>query len=76
MKDQTEEQTQEQFPESYMTEEQMVFLDNLRESGVTNMFGASTYVAEHFPELTECEARKVTAQWMQTFSKRHPEGGK
>ena len=46
-------------------EEQEVFeyLDRLRESGVTNMFGASPYVQEEF-DITRKEARELLIKWM------------
>lgn len=47
------------------------FLDILRESGVTNMFGAAPYLQEEFPELNRNEARRILQHWMQTFSERH-----
>lgn len=52
--------------------EMFIYLDNLRESGVTNMFGAPAYVEQHFG-ITWDEASKVTGEWMRTFSKRHAE---
>ena len=42
------------------------FLDVLRESGVTNMFGAAPYLQQEFG-LTSKEARKVLAAWMNSF---------
>lgn len=48
------------------------FLDNLRESGVTNMYGARPYLIEEFPELSKEEASKILSTWMKTFSERHP----
>tara|TARA_R110000787_G_scaffold70091_1_gene155815 strand:- start:13333 stop:13518 length:186 start_codon:yes stop_codon:yes gene_type:complete len=39
------------------------YLDNLRESGVTNMFGAGVYLENEFG-LEKKEARKVLANWM------------
>ena len=54
-----------------LTDEMLVFLDNLRESGVTNMWGASTYVMDEFMDLTEKEAGQVLFYWMETFGKRH-----
>ena len=48
------------------------FLDNIRESGVTNMFGATPYLAEAFSGLSEVEAREILKSWMDTFSDRHP----
>jgi len=48
------------------------FLDNLRESGVTNMFGATPYLMEEFYDLSKVEAREILKSWMKTFSERHP----
>ncbi len=53
-----------------VTEDHLEFLDDLRESGVTNMFGATPYVQEAFPELRPGQARKVLTYWMETFSER------
>lgn len=47
------------------------FLDNLRDSGVTNMFGASPYLEAEFA-LESKEARDVLAKWMKSF-KEEPE---
>ena len=48
------------------------YLDNLRESGVTNMFGAGQYVAGAFGLRTN-EAQEVLLDWMVTFEDRHKE---
>ena len=50
------------------------YLDNhnLRESGVTNMFGAGQYVASAFG-LRPNEAQEVLLDWMVTFDERHKE---
>jgi hypothetical protein len=50
------------------------FLDALRLTGVTNMFGATPYLMEAFPELTKLRAAKILASWMNTFVDRHPNG--
>ena len=42
------------------------YLDGLRESGVTNMFGARTYLVEEF-QISKSEASKILTQWMQEF---------
>lgn len=47
------------------------YLDELRESGVTNMFGAAPYLEDEFG-LSRKEAGQVLVYWMQTFSERHP----
>lgn len=54
-------------------EEYLIYLDVLRESGVTNMFGAGSYLFQAFPELTKNEANEVLKHWMDTFSERNKE---
>lgn len=44
------------------------FLDALRKSGVTNMFGAGAYLREEF-DVTEETARTILVAWMEDFSK-------
>lgn len=46
--------------------EYFTFLDMLRESGVTNMYGASPYLEQEF-NMKKLDARKVLSAWMQTF---------
>ena len=52
-----------------MKKEYMVFLDSLRKSGITNMFGAAPYLSEEFEELSIREARNVLTYWMENFGK-------
>jgi len=52
-------------------QEYFEYLDDLRESGVTNMFGARPYLMEEFG-LSKDEAAKVLTKWMDTFSERQP----
>jgi len=47
------------------------FLDELRESGETNMFGAAAYLVAEFGVSRE-EAKFLLLNWMQTFEERHP----
>lgn len=47
------------------------YLDGLRESGVTNMFGAGPYLEKAF-DLNKKEARFLLGEWMRTFDQRHP----
>lgn len=54
-----------------LNEEHLVYLDELRESGATNMFGARPWLMEAFPELTDKEASAILSYWMKTFSERH-----
>tara|TARA_Y100001963_G_scaffold116917_1_gene162574 strand:+ start:8591 stop:8773 length:183 start_codon:yes stop_codon:yes gene_type:complete len=46
------------------------FLDDLRESGVTNMYGASPYIREAF-NVTRYEANRLLSKWMETYSERN-----
>ena len=50
-----------------MNKEHKEFLDKLRESGVTNMFGAVPYIMEEF-SLERKEARNILTNWINTFS--------
>lgn len=51
-------------------EEYLEYLDELRESGVTNMFGAGAYIQEEYG-LSRSDANKILTYWMNTFSERH-----
>ena len=46
------------------------FLDDLRESGETNMFGAGPHVMEEFM-VDRREAKAFVMEWMRTFEARH-----
>jgi hypothetical protein len=52
------------------TKEHLVFLDKLRESGVTNMFGAAPYLKRAFG-LTAKDATDILLYWMETFEDQH-----
>ena len=52
-------------------DEHLLYLDDLRESGDTNMYGATPYIEEEFG-LSPSDARQVLSYWMKTFSERHP----
>lgn len=43
------------------------YLTKLRDSSVTNMFGASPYLQQTFPGLTSREAMDIVAYWMRTL---------
>ena len=47
-----------------------VYLDALRKSGSTNMFGAAPYIAETFG-VTRKEAQQYLKNWMGTFAERN-----
>ena len=55
-------------------DEVFVYLDSLRESGVTNMFGAGPYVQSAY-DCDKKEARDLVLEWMKTFSERHSNTG-
>jgi hypothetical protein len=44
------------------------YLDALRDSGITNMFGAAPYVMQAF-KLNRDKASAVVGAWMRTFGK-------
>jgi len=53
---------------NFVTDEHLDYLDDLRESGITNMFGASPYVEQEF-ELDRKTAINVLKYWMESFGK-------
>lgn len=52
--------------ETIMNKEHKEYLDELRESGATNMFGAAQYLMEEF-DMDKKEARQVLTEWMTSF---------
>jgi hypothetical protein len=54
-----------------LQEQANLFLDDLRDSGATNMFGAAPYLVEEF-DVSRTEAKNLLLTWMQTFEERHP----
>ena len=44
-----------------------LFLEELRKSGVTNMFGAAPYLMERFG-LSEITARKILSEWIHNYN--------
>ena len=53
-------------------DEHLEYLDGLRESGDTNMFGAGPYVERAF-DMSRAEAKEIVLYWMKSFSERHAE---
>lgn len=47
--------------------EYFIFLNVLRESGITNMYGATPYLVEHC-EISRSLAGKVLFHWMENFA--------
>lgn len=56
---------------SCCADEHLEYLDALRESGATNMFGAAPYLRDEFG-MDRNDARDVLLYWMDSFSERHP----
>lgn len=50
----------------FITDEHLEYLDDLKTSGDTNMYGARPYLLSEFI-LSEKEAGDVLSYWMQTF---------
>jgi len=57
--------------ETYMSMQEQVndFLNDLRDSGAINMFGAVPYIVEEFG-VNKYEARDLLKNWMNSFSNR------
>jgi hypothetical protein len=51
--------------------EMFLYLDDLRDSGVTNMFGARPYLMRAF-DIPPARATATLSAWMKTYSQRHP----
>ena len=49
-----------------LTEEHKEFLIDLRDSGVTNMWGATPYIEARF-NITRKEASDILLQWIKSF---------
>lgn len=46
------------------------FLDDLRTTGVTNMYGATPYIQDIFG-ITKYDAQRFLITWMETFKERN-----
>jgi hypothetical protein len=47
-----------------LSQEHVDYLNDLRDSGETNMFGARPYLMREFPDLTRDEAMAICVYWM------------
>ena len=54
-----------------VTDEHLEYLDDLRESGEINMYGARVYLLTDFVELSKQEAATILTYWMKSFEERH-----
>lgn len=52
----------------YVNDEHLEFLDNLRETGVTNMFGAGRYIEVKFG-IDKDTAGNILGYWMDSFGR-------
>jgi hypothetical protein len=52
-----------------VTDEHLHYLDDLRDSGATNMFGAGAYLEAEFG-LLKMEAKHILAYWMDSYIER------
>jgi len=53
------------------TEEHLRYLDQIRDSGIANMFGVAPWLQSKFGLSAE-DARHVLVSWMETYAERHP----
>ena len=51
-------------------DEHLTYLDDLRESGVTNMLEGNVYLEKRF-NLSNRDASNVLVYWMKSFAERH-----
>jgi hypothetical protein len=49
-------------------EEAFEYLEELRDSGITNMYGAAPYLAAEF-SITNSDAREILSKWMESYRK-------
>jgi hypothetical protein len=56
----------------FIKDHHLTFLDDLRSSGATNMYGAAPYIQAAY-RMPRDKAVATLMYWMQTFSQRHPE---
>lgn len=55
-----------------LREDVYVYLDDLRESGVTNMWGARSYILDEFVGTVDRDvAKQLLMDWMESFGERH-----
>ena len=52
---------------AYQEQEVFEYLNELRESGATNMFGAVRYIVKEF-RYSEEESRRILLLWMDNFN--------
>lgn len=60
---------------SLLVDDVLEYLDDLRDSGITNMWGAPAYVEKEYKMagVTKKQSMDLTGYWMESFTERHPE---
>jgi hypothetical protein len=56
---------------SVVEDEHLTYLDKLRDSGETNMYGARPYLQREFG-LDKTTATTILMYWQESFAERHP----
>lgn len=51
--------------------EHLEYLDELRETGVTNMLGAGTWLRSEWPGMNRQQSTTILQYWMHTYADRH-----
>lgn len=49
------------------TNKYWIYLEELRRSGITNMFGATPYLMEEF-DLSSADAKEILIDWMENYN--------
>lgn len=55
---------------TFLKDEHLIYLDNLREKGTCNMFGSVPFLMAEFG-LEKYEAEEILFYWLDSFSVRH-----
>lgn len=58
----------EKYPIKEEWEEYYKLLENIRRSGICNMWEASSYLKEFCPELSHREAKEILCNWIHNYS--------
>jgi hypothetical protein len=58
----------EKYPIKEEWEAYYTILERIRESSITNMWGASPYLKEFCPELSHQEAKEILCNWIHNYS--------
>ena len=58
----------EKYPIKEEWEEYYKVLEGIRRTGVVNMFGASPYLKEFCPELSENESKEILCNWITNYN--------